>query len=274
MKLLRSKTSNIVFILVSFLFVSALDYVTGNEIRLYPLYFLPIAKAAYDFGKKGAILSSVFASIIWVIIQYYSGRVYSSWIIWVINFASQGVVFLIVSMLVARLRDSLVKANSLSLTDSLTGLFNSRALYELANKKLNDCHLNKHSVVMAYIDLDNFKAVNDTLGHDQGDLLLRKVAQLFKNNIRPSDLVARMGGDEFVIFLAEIDSEAATGLLEKVREEIHQIPDFEGLNISASIGAVAYLIAPTDLQQIISQADKHMFSVKKSGKNRVHLISI
>ena len=274
MKRSSKNLTNLMIVLVGFLMIGYLDYITGNEIRLFPLYFLPLAKAAVDFGKKGAIIASIFASIIWLVAQYSSGREYSSWTIWGINFIAQGTVFVLLSLLVASLRTSLDRARQLSLTDQLTGLLNSRALYEFAGNKLTLCHRNKRPVVMAYIDLDNFKQVNDTLGHDRGDSLLRKVADFITSSLRSRDLVARMGGDEFVIFLPEIEAEQAYSILDRIREKILHIPDLDGLQVSASIGAVAFANPPANLQEIITLADNHMFAVKKSGKNRVNIQSV
>ena len=184
---------NAAIVLVAMLVIGYLDYITGNEIRIFPLYFLPLAWTAIVFGRTGAILASLLATTIWFTAQYLSGREYSHEYIWFINFITQGTAFLLVTLLMASLRTALGRERELSRTDALTGLLNSRALHEIAGAELTLCHRHRRPAVMAFIDLDNFKSVNDTHGHDRGDKLLRQVGELLKNSVRSADVVARIG---------------------------------------------------------------------------------
>ena len=271
MKKPSKQISNAVVVLIGMLLVGYLDYITGNEIRIFPLYFLPLARAAIVFGKRGAIVASLIATTIWLLSQYFSGREYSHEYIWAINFLTQGAAFLLVTFLMASLRTALGRERELSRTDALTGLLNSRALHEIAGAELTLCHRSKRPAVMAFIDLDNFKNVNDNHGHDRGDSLLRHVAKVLMSSLRSSDVVARIGGDEFAIFLPETDADQARSILEEMHVQLHQLADFKNLQVGASIGAVAYATSPPNLLDMIQEADAHMYTVKTTGKNRVNV---
>lgn len=249
--------------------IGVIDFLTGIEIRVFPLYFLPIILAAWHLGKPGAAWASFSATIAWAASMYVGGRSYSHWSIWTINFFTQGIAFLVVAMLVAKVREALLRERSLSRTDPLTGLANSRAFYEQARGILALCNRNSRPVTLAYVDLDNFKQVNDSLGHQQGDALLCEVANVFSECLRSSDIPARVGGDEFIILLPETAASDAHAALEKIQRRLVQDPRFQRCAVTASIGAVAYAHAPDDLDGMIKAADNLMYQVKGASKNNV-----
>ena len=261
-------------VVIGILIVGFFDYVTGLEVRIFPLYFIPLVLSAWHLGQLNTIIFSLLAVITWELAMYLGGRQYSGTYVWVVNFFTQGSAFLIVGLLVARLRDSLDREKALSRTDSLTGLSNSRSFYELSSSTLALCQRHQRPVTLAYIDLDNFKHVNDTLGHLKGDELLIRVAGILKSSLRVTDVVARMGGDEFAVLLPETNATDAERVLEKIRIELNQTSQFKETSVTASIGAVSYIYAPADLTLAIQDADTLMYKVKGSGKNRVQVKSI
>jgi len=119
------------------------------------------------------------------------------------------------------------------------------------------------------VDLDNFKKVNDSLGHAVGDELLVEVAATLKTNLRDSDLVGRLGGDEFAVLLPETDANAARSVLEKLRLLLLDKMDAYGADITFSIGAATFLDLPESLETMIRFADETMYSIKGHGKNGV-----
>lgn len=252
--------------------VGFIDYLTGIEIRVFPLYFLPLAYSAWHAGKAETLFIAGLASVVWLVTMYLSGREYSHAYIWVINFFTQGGSFLVVALLLSELHGLLERERITSRSDSLTGLANSRAFYELAGNALALCRRNLRPVTLAFVDLDNFKRANDTLGHQEGDRLLRKVAEILTAQLRSSDIAARMGGDEFAILLPEASAEDAQIALEKVRHELEQSREFRACSVTASMGAVAYLTAPFNLDEMVKAADDFMYEVKKSSKNRVLVV--
>lgn len=271
MNRLKTKLSIVAASLFGIAAIGVIDFITGTEIRVFPLYFLPIILSAWYLGKPGAVWASVAATIVWIASMYFGGRSYSHWSIWTINFFTQGIAFLVVAMLVAKVREALLRERNLSRTDPLTGLANSRAFYEQARGILALCNRNSRPATLAYVDLDNFKRVNDSLGHQQGDALLRDVAAVFSECLRSSDIPARIGGDEFIILLPETGAGEAHAALEKIRLRLAQDPRFQHCAVTVSIGAVAYAHAPDDLDGMVKAADSLMYEVKGASKNNVRI---
>ncbi len=251
--------------------VGWIDYMTGIEIRVFPLYFLPLMLAAWQLNRSTTIAYSLNASLLWVLIMYFSGREYSTGYIWGINFVTHSMAFLIVSLLVSSLQGVIESERKLSRTDLLTGLPNRRYFFEQSERVVALCRRNQRPVTLGYIDLDNFKKANDTLGHEHGDKLLQMVAGTFRKHLRASDVCARMGGDEFVVLLPETDVELALPILERIREELASNEEFSRSGVTASIGAITYLSAPSMVDNMIAGADELMYKVKGDSKNRVHI---
>lgn len=256
-------------VLAGLLAVGYIDFISGIEIRVFPLYFIPLIYAAWHLRRLETIMFTLLATCLWVMAQVMSGRTYSHSYIWIINFITQGSAFLLVSLLVSRLRASLMKERELSRTDPLTGLPNRLSFMNRGNVLLAFCARKKIPVSLAFIDLDNFKQVNDRYGHETGDRILIKAAEALVSSFRSSDLVARLGGDEFVVFLPDAHDDAAEAL-EKVRALLNRTPELMMHSVSASIGLVSYTTAPDELADMIQQADGLMYAAKNEGKNRVH----
>jgi len=245
------------------------DYLTGTEIRITPLYFLPLMLAAWRFGRTTALAMALLVTVSWAVTLFLGGRVYSQTWIWPVNLIAQAGVFLVVALLVSGLRDALQRERDYARTDPLTGLPNRRSFYERVGSVLAVCHRNSQPATLAYVDLDNFKQVNDSLGHHKGDVLLKKVADVMNETLRSSDVAARIGGDEFVVLLPETGEVEAAAALEKVRSRLERAEDLVANDVTVSIGAVTYLLAPSDVTRMIKAADKVMYRVKAAHKNNV-----
>jgi diguanylate cyclase (GGDEF)-like protein len=197
--------------------------------------------------------------------------VYSHDFVWPINIASQFVAFATVATLVSELRLRLTRERELSRVDVLTGLPSRRAFYERAQVLLSAAARSSRPVTLSYLDLDNFKQVNDQRGHAEGDRALCAVAELLRAHFRASDAIGRLGGDEFAILLFDADGDGATTTLERMRSRIATVMGEQGWPISASIGAVAFQHPPKTLEQALAAADELMYRAKQGGKNRVHV---
>ncbi|MCG9697284.1 EAL domain-containing protein [Shewanella sp. Isolate11] len=157
--------------------------------------------------------------------------------------------------------------------DPLTGLPNRRMLLEYLGSEILRTDRSQRHFALMFLDLDFFKEVNDTLGHDMGDLLLQQTAQRLKDCIRDSDVVARLGGDEFTVVLADIENptsveRVAQAILEKIAEP-YKLGD-ETTYISASIGITIYPDDATDIEGLLKHADQAMYAAKEQGRNRYH----
>jgi len=164
-----------------------------------------------------------------------------------------------------------------ALHDSLTGLHNRRGLFNLLPLAMARSNRNQSSLALLFLDLDGFKQVNDTQGHDSGDMVLREVAKRLKKSIRQTDTASRLGGDEFTIVLENIKGGIpdATDVAQKILQAI-QLPIPIGsttANISASIGiAIHHSNDANTADQLVSRADAAMYEAKRKGKSRVCML--
>lgn len=159
---------------------------------------------------------------------------------------------------------------SLAMHDALTGLPNRRLLTDRLTLSIAHAHRNKGAMAVMYLDLDGFKTINDSMGHDAGDTLLKMVADRLVAAVRQEDTVARMGGDEFVIGLWEIsDAEGVATLVSKVILAISQPYLVDGCEVcvTASVGVGMYPLHGEEAEALMKSADWALYEAKHSGKN-------
>jgi diguanylate cyclase (GGDEF)-like protein len=251
--------------------IGCVDFYSGVELRVFPLYYAPISLVSWHFGRAGAVFAATLSALSWLASNALAGLQFSHPGLWIANTLVQAASFATVGLLIATLKDALMRERWLSRIDPISSLLNSRAFHEEATRSLALCRRKGRPVTLAYIDLDNFKAVNDTVGHQAGDRLLRSVALLLRASTRPSDLCARLGGDEFVVLLPEVDQDEASAALERIRLQLSATAASDAYPVTASIGAVTFMSVPESLQQMISAADSRMYAAKAAGKNRLRL---
>lgn len=159
---------------------------------------------------------------------------------------------------------------SLALHDALTGLPNRRLLMDRLTLAIVHAHRNNLTMAVMYLDLDGFKQINDTLGHDVGDTLLSMVATRMVAAVRQEDTVARLGGDEFVIVLRELThAESVDLLVSKVIQDVSQPYSIQGnnVNMTVSVGVGIYPAHGEDAESLMKSADLAMYEAKRTGKN-------
>jgi diguanylate cyclase (GGDEF)-like protein len=157
-----------------------------------------------------------------------------------------------------------------ALHDPLTKLPNRTLLYDRLIQALNHANRNHTRLTLLFCDLDGFKAINDTLGHQAGDHVLRTIAERLANSIRINDTVARIGGDEFIFVLSELESDEQTATVaQKILDTISQPISFGEHNIVlfGSIGIATYPHDGNETESLIKNADIAMYTSKKRGKN-------
>jgi diguanylate cyclase (GGDEF)-like protein len=169
----------------------------------------------------------------------------------------------------SRLKSLLGKEQELARIDPLTNVPNRRAFYEALDRERVRSLRYHRPLTIAYVDLDNFKKVNDSLGHAVGDELLLQVAAGLSRNLRASDYVGRLGGDEFAVLLPETDAAAAKLVLGKLRLRLLEEMKAHGWQVTFSIGAATFLDPPDSLDVIIRMADETMYAIKAHGKDNV-----
>jgi diguanylate cyclase (GGDEF)-like protein len=162
-----------------------------------------------------------------------------------------------------------LRLHTLSVTDELTGLYNRRGFFSLAEDCLMSAKRTEKGIMMLYADLDNLKAINDTLGHDEGDRLIQETAAILKSTYRTSDIIARIGGDEFVAFAVGTDEDHVAIMTNRLQENIENFNEKNNnrYTLRISTGLVTY--DPNSVQSIhelLAEADALMYEDKKSKK--------
>lgn len=172
---------------------------------------------------------------------------------------------------IAALEDELARATHASREDFLTKLYNKRALDDFLELKEANYNRHGHQYCIAMFDLDHFKKVNDTYGHEAGDVILRAFARILKDEGRVSDVIGRFGGEEFLVILGETDIEGAKAFANKVRKHVqsaHFMYQEKRIEVTVSIG-IAQRSAFVSLANTIVAADEQLYLAKKKGRNRV-----
>jgi two-component system, cell cycle response regulator len=177
---------------------------------------------------------------------------------------------------------------SMAHTDSLTGLPNRRAIEDWAGRQLRGAARHGFSLWVVHADLDCFKRINDSHGHDAGDVVLRKFAELLQNNTRASDMCGRMGGDEFLLVITHVDQEQIQLTVERLREQFAACEFTFGSareRLTASFGISGFhgkelhrtidpeLAVPPELTVLVRQADQALYGAKRAGANQVKIAS-
>jgi len=160
------------------------------------------------------------------------------------------------------------QTEKLAMVDSLTNVFNRRYMDIVLKKEFNRCERYNKSFSLCIMDLDNFKQINDSKGHQFGDLVLVELSTLIKNTIREEDVICRYGGEEFIIILPETDTAGAFYLAERVRKAVDLTPFFTDNNISFSAGTASYPACAQDITSLIRVADKALYEAKFTGKGK------
>jgi len=161
-----------------------------------------------------------------------------------------------------------------SMEDLKTGCYNSNSLNEIAKREINRARRYDQKVSFILIDIDNFKGINDNLGHLYGDKVLRAFSKTIKMTVRKEDLVARFGGDEFVVILPQTSKAGALYLGDRIKQSIHKAFTLEpylskDIRISFSAGIVTFPADGMEFEELLGKADTALYQAKESGRNRI-----
>ncbi len=244
------------------------DYAIGRELSLSLLYLIPVMLITWKCSATAGVATSMLAYGLWAVITLLqTGRTYLPYVLW--EGALKLVTALLLIFALSRLKDSLTRVNLLARKDSLTDLANRVSFYELANHEMSRCKRYGGAISIAFIDLDNFKALNDRFGHDTGDEALRVVAQTLRAQLRSTDVPARLGGDEFAVMLAGMDARGASQAMQILQSRLLSAMQERGWRITFSIGLATFNKIPESVDQMIKHADMLMYKIKREGKGGV-----
>lgn len=250
--------------------IGSLDYLYGSGFNFALPYLLPVAIAALLPVSRLTVLIATLSAATAVVVTFYGGHRPMSLPVYAWNFIAQLTLGLALVWLLAALRQALSNEREAGRTDAVTGVANSGKFSELAEVEMTRAGRYVRPLTMAYLDIDNFKTINDTLGHSTGDKLLRAVAQNIRMTLRKTDLVTRIGGDEFALLLPETDQEAACTAIGKIHEGLKELVREKKWPVTFSIGVVTCTRIPPSLDNLIEIADSAMYTVKADQKNGVN----
>jgi diguanylate cyclase (GGDEF)-like protein len=171
--------------------------------------------------------------------------------------------------LVAAVRKGVSRREELALTDELTGVPNARSFRASADRELERSRRYRHQLSLLYLDIDDFKAVNDRLGHAEGDLVLREIAGRVEAGVRTVDTLARIGGDEFVILMPETGSRPAGLLAQRLSVALAEVVASDRQPVTCSLGLITFRRPPASVAELLAAGDRLMYDAKSTGKNTI-----
>ena len=246
--------------------IGSADYVTGHAFSFAALYLLPIVLVTWTLGRDVGIRMGIACAIAGACADVLAGRS-AGHALW--ELTTNGMIFGVIILAFGMLQHALDQAQRMARHDPLTGLANRIAFYEQAAGELVRCQRYRHPFTIAYLDCDNFKAINDRLGHQTGDALLGAVASVLQRSVRTSDIVARLGGDEFIIGFVETGIDVALITVQRIRQRLSDAMQGQHWPVTFSIGVAAFTSPPASVDVLIQCADQLMYAAKQSGKNAV-----
>jgi diguanylate cyclase (GGDEF)-like protein len=245
------------------------DFKTGYEIGSSLFYVIPIAIITWLTNRWLGLAASTVCALVWCLADVASGHLYSYPFILAWNTFVRFGFFVIVTLLLSTLRRELEHEKEIARIDYLTGALNTRFFIELVQIEIHRLQRYARPFTLVYIDLDNFKAVNDHFGHSEGDNVLRRVASYLRKSLRKTDMVARLGGDEFALLLPETKEESSQVILSKIQKGLLEEMRLGNWPITISVGVVTCISVPNTAEELIRIADDTMYSAKQAGKNTI-----
>jgi diguanylate cyclase (GGDEF)-like protein len=250
------------------------DWATGSEISFSIFYLVPVVIATWFVGRPAGIGLSVVCAVVWAAADLAAGSRYTHPLIPIWNALMRGGFFLITTLLLGYLRRILEREQAHSRTDALTGVGNWRSFSDIAERELGRSRREHAPLSVGYLDLDDFKKANDTLGHAAGDDALVLVADTLRQNTRSVDFVARLGGDEFATILPGTDHEGATRLFVRIQTSLQDAASRRGWPVGFSVGIVTYHTPPDSIQGMVNTADDLMYQAKRDGKGVIRTLVV
>jgi diguanylate cyclase (GGDEF)-like protein len=247
-------------------FVAWIDLVTGEQLSVSIFYVGPVFLLTWFVSRRAGVAGAFLCAGARLALALGTDspvpRLVAVW-----NTDVELGLFLLCAFAFGTLKETLDREQVRSRTDLLTGVASRRAFFDRLEIEIERSRRDGSTTTLAYVDLDDFKDVNDRLGHASGDALLQRTAQRMVSWLRATDFVARIGGDEFAILLPRTDAEAGRRLLTELSSKLLEATETGA--VSLSVGAITF--GPTDenADELLGRADEHMYRVKSQGKKSV-----
>lgn len=249
--------------------LTIIRYITGPEFQIDQFYVIPIIIVTWYAGRSAGIIISTLSILFWIVFDFFTLKSLASGLAPGLNQIFRLLIFVLIIQLIHKTQELISNLQEMSETDPLTRINNRRSFMIAANRELDRAKRYQRLLTLIYIDLDNFKTVNDTLGHAVGDKLLIMVATILNNLTRRTDYTARMGGDEFCLLLTETDLEKSLIVYHKIERKIMEAMQQNNWPVTLSAGIVSFIDQPESVHEMIKITDAVMYDIKHSGKNNV-----
>ena len=283
LRISKHRFKKIVYFLLSItvlFFAMVLVFLPFNEAR--GIWFFLLVFAAYILtDSRGGVLYTVATVCIIVVLNIFMDLHLSQTAInsSVLALIAGSFIFWVYTREITQYQTMLKQKNSsltlLASTDYLTGIMNKRMFTELSKRYFKTAQRDGFKLTLFLLDLDHFKNINDTYGHQAGDKLLKYFVQTVENNLRASDIFARIGGEEFVILVSKIHKDDAFIVAEKIRNSVENIMmEHEGhyMSVTTSIGMSQSHKTDVDFDDILFRADMALYKAKEDGRNRISFV--
>lgn len=245
---------------------SLIDYRVSFSI----FYVLPVVLVTWYAGIKIGILFSILSSAMWFSAAILSHYQHAPLAIVIWNSIVRLGFFIIISSILHYLKSERENARM----DYLTRISNRRHFEEMLANEIQRSNRYNHPLSLVYMDIDNFKAINDNLGHRAGDKVLTAISSVINGNIRSSDTIARLGGDEFAILLVETDEREAGKFIKKLQYELLLAMDSYTFPVTFSFGIAVFYSFTMSIREMMHVADACMYHSKKAGKNKISIKTV
>lgn len=255
------------FFLVSL--IAVVDIITGIELSFSIFYLFPILFATWILGINFGFFIALISALAWFATELTARQFNISLFVLIWNTLVRLCYFVIALGLLAKLKKELLLEKSFSRVDYLTGIANTKSFYERLTVEKSRCQRNKTPLTIAYLDCDYFKIVNDVFGHNKGDVVLQFIASGIQDNIRLTDLVARIAGDEFLILLPETGRETAQKVINRTQNQLLDIMKQNNWPVTFSIGVATFIDSSDSIDDMVAKADNLMYSAKDGGRNLI-----
>jgi diguanylate cyclase (GGDEF)-like protein len=256
---------------VLFVAIGIIDYVTPPQLNLTFAYVLVILLATWNLGAWAGAAYSLLASVMQfaMLMQLRAEAVPLFSVYWNAILINRVFTFFVVVGLTAPLRRLYDREHRQARVDALTGAVNRQHFLELLTLEVARSRRSGELFSVAYLDCDGLKAINDRLGHHEGDALLKSLVDGVRHALRVTDVVARLGGDEFAILFPQTEGSRAIQALERIRADVRRRFESHGWRSSLSVGAATFRKPAQGSEQIVAACDALMYRAKADGKDRI-----
>ena len=249
--------------------IAAFKETAGHDIPVADFLLIPVAAIGWLVTARAyAYVAAGLTAIVTVVIAV-TGQAQAPLAAALVAAGVRFALYLVVLALLGAIRRMQLAREAEARTDYLTGAANARAFEETSTAELERSRRYARPLSLLYLDVDDFKAVNDSFGHAAGDTVLAEVSHMLRCSVRANDVVARLGGDEFAVLMPETSRFAAVAVARRARDELARVSTPDGEPVHFSVGVVSYDRPPASVDEIIHDADALMYRAKEHGKNRI-----